>query len=204
MDLSPAPGAKSEEEEANVLTVYGAEWCEDTQRSLRHLRRIGVDHEYFDVDADEAALARAKSLNNGRRRTPVIEIGDEVLVEPGIGDLTEALIRNEMLAREAASERLDRVNVGDLERGVRIGVGLGLGAAAFRAPNVLKVPLIALGVFEMLSGIFAWCPVYSALGVTSLGGPLDHPMEAERESWLVSATELTGGATAVASGEARP
>ena len=25
-----------------MIIVYGADWCEDTQRSMRHLRRLAV------------------------------------------------------------------------------------------------------------------------------------------------------------------
>lgn len=31
------------------ITVFGADWCEDTRRSLRHLRRLGVPHQYLNV-----------------------------------------------------------------------------------------------------------------------------------------------------------
>jgi len=58
-----------------VITVYGADWCEDTQRSLRHLRRLGVPHHYLNIDEDLDALERAKALNGGKRRTPTIDLG---------------------------------------------------------------------------------------------------------------------------------
>ena len=45
-----------------MITVYGADWCEDTQRSLRHLRRLSVPHQYINIDEDLDALDRAKSL----------------------------------------------------------------------------------------------------------------------------------------------
>ncbi len=35
-----------------MITVYGADWCEDTRRSLRHLRRLGVAHRYVNIDED--------------------------------------------------------------------------------------------------------------------------------------------------------
>ena len=35
-----------------MITVYGGDWCEDTRRSLRHLRRLGVPHQYLNVDED--------------------------------------------------------------------------------------------------------------------------------------------------------
>jgi glutaredoxin len=73
--------------------VYGADWCEDTQRSRRLLRRLAIAHEYHNVDEDVFALERACALNAGERRTPVIEIVGTVLVEPSNPDLTAALIR---------------------------------------------------------------------------------------------------------------
>jgi glutaredoxin len=58
-----------------MITVYGADWCEDTRRSRRHLRRLGVPHLYLNIDEDLDALDRAKALNLGQRRTPVIDLG---------------------------------------------------------------------------------------------------------------------------------
>jgi glutaredoxin len=180
-----------------VLTVYGAEWCDDTQRSLRYLRRLGVAHVYRDVDADPAALDEAKALNHGTRRTPVVQVQGEVLVEPGNRTLTEALLRNGLIDRQAATDRIGGQNVGDLERGINIGAGVGLALLAFRAPKMLRVPLAMLGGWEVLTGVLGWCPVYSACGVTSLGGPLDHPIEADRETWLARQSNMTAHAAAV-------
>jgi glutaredoxin len=174
-----------------VLTVYGAEWCEDTQRALRYLRRLGVGHQYFDVDEDVAALSRAKALNHGRRRTPIVQVHGEVLVEPPNAVLTEALVRNGLLDPEQAHARIRRHNVGDVERGIRIGGGVALAALSFKTSRRWRIGLLALGVAETLTGVFGWCPVYAATGMTSIGGPLDHPMEADRETWLAREGDLT-------------
>ena len=74
-----------------MITVYGADWCEDTQRALRHLRRLGVAYSYENVDRDPEALGRAKALNDGKRRTPTIDVNGTTLVEPTIGELTRVL-----------------------------------------------------------------------------------------------------------------
>ena len=37
-----------------------------------------------------------------------------------------------------------------------------------------------------LTAALGWCPVYDAQGVTSVGGPGDHPDEAERQHWLAA------------------
>ncbi len=174
-----------------MLTVYGADWCEDTQRSLRYLRRLGVAHVYRNVDTDPVALEEAKALNHGKRRTPVVQVQGEVLVEPGNRTLTEALVRNGIIDREDLSDRIHGQNIGDLERGIRIGAGLGLALLAFKVRKGVGVPLAMLGAWEVLTGVLGWCPVYTACGVTSLGGPLDHPTEADRDTWLVAESQWT-------------
>ena len=69
-----------------MITVYGADWCEDTRRSQRLLRRLHVPHRYVNIDDDLDGLERAKALNHGQRRTPTIDLGlgGEALVEPDI------------------------------------------------------------------------------------------------------------------------
>ena len=101
-----------------MIIVYGADWCEDTRRALRHLRRLGVPHHYENVDEDLDALARAIALNGGVRRTPTIDLGlgGEPLVEPANDAITGALVEIEMLTHGDAAERLAVQNVGDLER----------------------------------------------------------------------------------------
>jgi hypothetical protein len=119
----------------------------------------------------------------------------EVLVEPGNRTLTEALVRNGLLDREQARARIHRHNIGDLERGIRLGAGVALATLAVKAPRAWRLPMLAIGACETLTGIFAWCPVYSALHVTSIGGPLDHPVEADRGGWLAREAALTSAPT---------
>ena len=40
-----------------MLTVYGTDWCEDTRRSLRHLRRLACRIEYMNIDEELDGLA---------------------------------------------------------------------------------------------------------------------------------------------------
>ena len=171
-----------------MITVYGADWCEDTRRSLRHLRRLGVAHSYINIDEDVEALERAKALNSGVRRTPVIDLGagGGALVEPENDTLTGALVELEMLTREDVMEWQAVQNVGDTERVIRAGVGLALLVAGSAAPRALRLPLRLTGAFAALTGVSGWCPGYHAAGVTSLAGPGDHPEEAERTSWLAA------------------
>jgi glutaredoxin len=163
-----------------MITVYGADWCEDTRRWLRHLRRLGVPHVYENVDKGLDALERAKALNHGKRRTPTIDLGlgGTALVEPDNETLTGALIEMEMLTPVEARERLAMQNVGDLERVGRTLGGLALVAIVPALPASLRWPLRLLGSAVAVTGIAGWCPAYQYAGVTSLGGLADRPDEA--------------------------
>jgi glutaredoxin len=167
-----------------MLTVYGADWCEDTRRSRRLLRRLGVPHAYVNIDEDLGGLERAKALNEGRRRTPTIDLEGEVLVEPENDALTRALIAHDRIDASVADGRLGVQNVGDLERVLRAGGGLLLYLLAGRAPPPARVPVRILAATVAITGFAGWCPVYAAARLTSLGGPGDRPDEGKGQRWL--------------------
>jgi glutaredoxin len=169
-----------------MIIVYGADWCEDTRRALRHLRRLGVAHRYLNVDEDLDALNSATALNGGQRRTPTVDlgVGGPPLIEPANDILTEALVELEMLTQDDVRERLDVQNVGDLERVVRTGAGAAIVLAGSVAPKSLRWPLRLAGGVLALSGIAGWCPGYYRARVSSMDGPGDRPDEALRAAWL--------------------
>jgi len=170
-----------------MITVYGADWCDDTQRSLRHLRRLAIAHQYLNVDEDSTSLARAMALNSGARRTPTIDlgIGGTPLVEPDNDTLSAALIELQMLTQDDVHERLGVQNVGDVERALRLGVGTALVFAAGSVPRAGRWPLRLLGLATALTGATGWCPIYHRAGVSSIGGPGDRPEETSSNTWLM-------------------
>jgi glutaredoxin len=167
-----------------TVTVYGADWCEDTHRSRRLLRRLGVPHQYRNVDEDLDALEQATALGRGVRRTPVVDIDGAALIEPSNEALMSALVRREVLTQAEAFDRLSVQNVGDVERVLRVGSGLLLFASTRRASALVRLSCGVLGAGLMLTGMAGWCPVYNGRRVSSLGGPGDRPGEAERTAWL--------------------
>ncbi|BCS31857.1 hypothetical protein TBR22_A10600 [Luteitalea sp. TBR-22] len=169
-----------------AVEVLGAVWCVDTTRTLRCLRRLRVPHRYVDVDVHLEALQEVVRLAGGARRTPVVRLAHRVLVEPSNADLVAALEGAGLLAPSTVHAFEHGQNVGDLERLVRV-AGAGLALAASRGlpwPARLPVRVAAIGL--ALTGALGWCPVYDAQGVTSVGGPGDHPDEAEREPWYAA------------------
>ncbi|HEY8180632.1 MAG TPA: glutaredoxin domain-containing protein [Thermoanaerobaculia bacterium] len=80
------------------MTVYGADWCGDTLRTLRDLDRAGVGYDYIDIEEDSDAEKKVIEFNRGKRRIPLVEIasddGEPVrLSVPNGSELTKALKR---------------------------------------------------------------------------------------------------------------
>lgn len=77
------------------ITVYGADWCGDTRRTLRHLDQKGVDYNYIDIDEDRDGEEKVIAFNNGKRRIPLVEIasddGTKALSVPSEEELSSAL-----------------------------------------------------------------------------------------------------------------
>lgn len=168
---------------SSVVEVLGADWCVDTARTLRCLRRLRVPFHAIDVDDHLDALQEVVRLTGGTRRTPVVRIGARVLVEPSNDALMQALEQEGRLAPSTVQAFEHGQNVGDLERVLRL-TGAALALAATRGmPWPVRVPLRVAAVGLAFTAASGWCPVYDAQGVTSVGGPGDHPDEAEREPW---------------------
>ena len=73
------------------VKVYGADWCEDTQQARRHLKQIGVRHDYLNVDFDSRAKTFVLQQNDGKQVTPTVVIAGDVLVEPSDAELDNLL-----------------------------------------------------------------------------------------------------------------
>ena len=73
------------------VTVYGADWCGDTKRTLRHLDNLGVVYDYIDVEQDERASSWVKQQNDGKERKPTVKLGQQVLSTPTDQELESAL-----------------------------------------------------------------------------------------------------------------
>lgn len=71
------------------VEVYGADWCEDTQHTLRHLEKLGVDYEYINIEQDEEAARWVREQNDGRERKPTVKINGRVLSVPSDDELEE-------------------------------------------------------------------------------------------------------------------
>lgn len=82
----------------NNVKVYGADWCGDTQRSLKQLDSLGVSYDYIDVEQDAQASEWVKEQNDGKERKPTIKVGEQVLSVPSDQQLESALRTNGLIS----------------------------------------------------------------------------------------------------------
>ena len=73
------------------VTVYGADWCPKTKRTLAHLKERGIDFAYIDIDKDEKAAQWVAEHAGGKEKKPTLDVEGEVLVTPSNGQLDQAL-----------------------------------------------------------------------------------------------------------------
>jgi hypothetical protein len=59
-------------------------------------------------------------------------------------------------------------NIGNVERVVRVVVGLAVLSLAFVGP---RSPWAYLGILPVLSGVVGWCPPYALLGISTVRAP---------------------------------
>jgi mycoredoxin len=78
---------------AGTVVRFGTDWCGHTQRVRRFLEGAGVPYRYVNLEADPRAVARLSWLTGGSASHPTPVIGDEVLVEPSLPELADALQR---------------------------------------------------------------------------------------------------------------
>ena len=76
---------------AERVTVYGADWCGDTRRTLRHLDKNGVKYDYIDIDSDTDGEKKVIAFNQGKRRIPLVEVGSDSLSVPSDAELQSVL-----------------------------------------------------------------------------------------------------------------
>jgi len=78
------------------VTVYGANWCPDAQRSRRFLDSQGITYLWVDVDENPQGRAFAVEASQGQLVIPVIVFPDgSFLVEPSNEQLAERLGQEE-------------------------------------------------------------------------------------------------------------
>ena len=73
------------------VIVYGADWCSMTQDAMAHLKEVGVDYRYINIDDDREAAKWVARQNGGKEKKPTLDIDGEVLSAPSDSEIDEVL-----------------------------------------------------------------------------------------------------------------
>jgi thioredoxin reductase (NADPH) len=101
------------------ISVYGAPWCPDCQRSKQFLNEQRVPYQWHDIDQDEAARAYVQEANDGKQIIPTIVFQDgSILVEPSNAELADKL----GIRRQAQRSYYDLIIIGAGPAGLTAGL----------------------------------------------------------------------------------
>jgi len=76
------------------IIMYGADWCNDTLRSKKILKDMGIKYTFLDITDKEKGKEYSQiviDLNNGKRIIPTFVIGDEHYTNPSTSQLHDIL-----------------------------------------------------------------------------------------------------------------
>ncbi len=76
---------------ATKVDIYGTNWCGLTQSFRDDLASADVPFEYHDIESDSDAEETVIELNGGKRKFPMVVVGDKALKNPALEELDAAL-----------------------------------------------------------------------------------------------------------------
>ena len=124
------------------VTVLGAPWCPDCQRTKRFLAEQRISYDWVDIDKDSAGLRRVEEIQKGGRTIPTVVFADgSVLVDPE----NEEVVRKLGLALEPQRRMYDLAIVG--------GGPAGLGAAIYAAREGIEAIVVDRGGLGGQAGV---------------------------------------------------
>lgn len=74
-----------------TLVLYGAEWCEDSQRVKTYLEDNKLNFTYINVDLDQQSVQKVEEIQEGKRLTPTLVINDTSVVNPSNAQIDSLL-----------------------------------------------------------------------------------------------------------------
>ena len=78
-------------EKATKVEVYGTDWCGLTQTFRDDLSSSNVPFEYHNIERDSDAERQVTQMNGGKRKFPMVVIGDKALKNPAQDELDAVL-----------------------------------------------------------------------------------------------------------------
>ena len=76
---------------ATKVEIYGTDWCGLTQRFRDDLEAAHVPFNYYNIERDSEAEWQVIEMNGGKRKFPMVVVGDKAMKRPSSEELSEAL-----------------------------------------------------------------------------------------------------------------
>tara|TARA_B100001758_G_C18416326_1_gene620094 strand:- start:3595 stop:3828 length:234 start_codon:yes stop_codon:yes gene_type:complete len=73
------------------IKIYGADWCSDCVNVKKYFDTKGIKYQYIICTENDEVIEFIKSVNNGKRIIPTLEIDGEIYVNPGINKLMKII-----------------------------------------------------------------------------------------------------------------
>lgn len=73
------------------ITVFSTTWCGHCKRLLRQLDEAQIVYRVVDLDEHPHHGARIEAKTGGYRTVPTLEVGEDLLVNPSIVEVKQAL-----------------------------------------------------------------------------------------------------------------
>lgn len=80
----------------NTITIYGALWCKNTQKTIAYLDENNISYILLKIDDPESGqeyTQKILDINNGKRITPTLNIDGDYYAQPSEKELKD-LIKN--------------------------------------------------------------------------------------------------------------
>ncbi|MFP5353416.1 MAG: glutaredoxin family protein [Actinomycetota bacterium] len=76
---------------SETVTMFSTTWCGYCRRLKRQMEQAGIAYREVDLDDDPSHDDRIIAKTGGFRTVPTLEIGEELLVNPSLREVEEAL-----------------------------------------------------------------------------------------------------------------
>jgi glutaredoxin len=76
---------------ASGVQVYGTDWCRVTFSVREYLMNSRIPYDYYNIERDSHADEFVLTMNDGRRRFPLIVVKERVLTSPTLNELQRVL-----------------------------------------------------------------------------------------------------------------
>jgi len=76
---------------ATGIQVYGTDWCGLTFGVREYLTNSRIPYDYYNIEQDLQADDFVRSMNDGRRRFPLIVVQERIITNPTLNELQRVL-----------------------------------------------------------------------------------------------------------------